>query len=246
MSYATSILTRLPFGNIIGGPMKAAIEAQAIAARATVDFIREVGFSPAATDANGDDLDAIDHSDPLFRKSGEDDLERISPEADFGEIRNVTFSYTSQSEIAPATGSTAPPRVVSLTVPLLTIVPIPYLRIDEMTIDFMVKITEEIRNKQTTSADTTFNAGVNGGHSSWWSPVKVDFNTSLSTKHSSTGTSSSRYSTEATMNVHVRAVQDAMPAGLAKVLSILEASIKEKPKPVTSSNGNGGNNGGGV
>jgi hypothetical protein len=234
MSYATSILTQLPFGNIIGGPMKAAIEAQAIAARATVDFIREVGFSPAATDADGVDLpDGVDHSDPLFRKSGSGGLERISPEADFGEIRNVTFSYTSQSEIAPATGSNAAPRVVSLTVPLLTIVPIPYLRIDEMTIDFMVKITEEIRNKQTTSADTTFNAGVNGGHSSWWSPVKVDFNTSLSTKHSSTGTSSSRYSTEATMNVHVRAVQDAMPAGLAKVLSILEASIKEKPKPVT-------------
>jgi Protein of unknown function (DUF2589) len=234
MSYATSILTQLPFGNIIGGPMKAAIEAQAIAARATVDFIREVGFSPATTDANGDELATIDHSDPLFRKSGAGGTLRIAPEADFGEIRNVTFSYTSQSEIAPATGSAAAPRVVSLTVPLLTIVPIPYLRIDEMTIDFMVKITEEIRNKQTTSADTTFNAGVNGGHSSWWSPVKVDFNTSLSTKHSSTGTSSSRYSTEATMNVHVRAVQDAMPAGLAKVLSILEASIKEKPKPVAS------------
>ena len=234
MSYATSILTQLPFGNIIGGPMKAAIEAQAIAARATVDFIREVGFSPAAPTADGDD---IDHTDPLFRRIGgsTDTLGRISPEADLGEIRNVTFTYTSQSEVTtPASGQSATPRIVSLTVPLLTIVPIPYLRIDEMTIDFMVKITEEIRNKQTTSEDTTFNAGVNGGHSSWWSPVKVDFNTSLSTKHSSTGTSSSRYSTEATMNVHVRAVQDAMPAGLAKVLSILEASIKEKPKTVVS------------
>ena len=241
MSYATIILTQLPFGNIIGGPMKAAIEAQAIAARATVDFIREVGFSPAITDENGDDLTAIDHSDPLFRQLGDSGLQRISPQADFGEIRNVTFSYTSQSEVPPtvgaAAGTPAPPRVVSLTVPLLTIVPIPYLRIDEMTIDFMVKITEEVRTTQKTTDDINFNAGVNGGHSSWWSPVKVDFNTSLSTKHSSTGTSSSRYSTEATMNVHVRAVQDAMPAGLAKVLSILEASIKEKPKPVASGSG---------
>jgi Protein of unknown function (DUF2589) len=231
MSYATSILTQLPFGNIIGGPMKAAIEAQAISARATVDFIREVGFTPAV------DNNALVDNDLLAVESV-GSKKRAKPEASFGEIRTVTFTYRTANEQtsgAPAnTTTTNPDREVSLTVPLLTIVPIPYLRIDEMTIDFMVKITEEVRNTQKTEDDTAFQAGANGGFKSWWNPVTVDFNTSLSTKHSSTGTSSSRYSTEATMNVHVRAVQDAMPAGLAKVLSILEAAIKEKPKTTTT------------
>ena len=80
---------------------------------------------------------------------------------------------------------------MSLTVPLLTIVPIPYLRIDELTIDFMVKITEEVRSTEKKDSETAFQAGANGGFKSWWNPVSVDFNTSLSTKHSSTGTSSS-------------------------------------------------------
>ena len=211
MSYVTNVLTQLPFGNIIGGPLKAAIDAQVVAARATVDFIREVGFQKQVT------------TDPMFPATADTD-------ADFGKLRTVSFTYQTQTEQTPTATPTQANsnRNVTLTVPLLTIIPIPYLRIDEMTIDFMVKITEEVRSSQTATGETAFNAGVNGGHSSFWSPVKVDFNTSLSTKHSSTGTSSSRYSTEATMNIHVRAVQDGIPAGMSRILTILEAAIKEK------------------
>jgi hypothetical protein len=35
------------------------------------------------------------------------------------------------------------------------------------------------------------------------------------------------------MNIHVRAVQDGIPAGMSKILNILEAAIKEKPVTVT-------------
>ena len=238
MSYVTSILTQLPFGNIIGGPLKAAIEAQALAARATIEFIREVGFTPATETDSNSSTTLVSNSMFDTEDVGSSGSKRVKRESNFGEIRNVTFTYRTQTEqVATATAGTAnanPEREVSLTVPLLTIVPIPYLRIDEMTIDFMVKVTEEVRNTQKRQDDTAFQAGANGGFKSWWHPVTVDFNTSLSTKHSSTGTSSSRYSTEATMNVHVRAVQDAMPAGLAKVLSILETAIKEKPKTTTT------------
>src|SRR5687768_13518763 len=37
-------LQSLPFKNIIGGPLTAAIEAQALAAKTTIDFIKAVGF----------------------------------------------------------------------------------------------------------------------------------------------------------------------------------------------------------
>ena len=40
---ATSALQALPFGNIIGGPLKACIEAQAMAAKTSWNFIQEVG-----------------------------------------------------------------------------------------------------------------------------------------------------------------------------------------------------------
>ena len=126
MSYANRTLRSLPFGRIISGPMVAAIQAQALAAQSTVNFIKEVGFK--RTDANaaaGETADAA---------------------GDIGEIRNVTFKFkrkTSDGSSASGTTSGAGEEVVELTVPLLTIVPIPYIRIDEMTIQFTANITEQ-------------------------------------------------------------------------------------------------------
>jgi hypothetical protein len=44
MSYVNNTLKNVPFENIIGGPLKAAINAQSIAARSTVDFIQQGRF----------------------------------------------------------------------------------------------------------------------------------------------------------------------------------------------------------
>ena len=44
--YVNNALTNLPFHNIIGGPLEAAIKAQAMAANTTVEFIKAVGFKP--------------------------------------------------------------------------------------------------------------------------------------------------------------------------------------------------------
>ena len=41
---ATSSLQSLPFGNIIGGPLVACVEAQAQAARTSWEFIQNVGL----------------------------------------------------------------------------------------------------------------------------------------------------------------------------------------------------------
>ena len=54
MSIVTRTLRSLPFGRIIGGPMTAAIEAQALAARSTIDFIKSVGFIPPSGAAADD------------------------------------------------------------------------------------------------------------------------------------------------------------------------------------------------
>ena len=44
MSRAVQELRQIPFAHLIGAPLKAAIEAQALAAQSTVDFIHKVGF----------------------------------------------------------------------------------------------------------------------------------------------------------------------------------------------------------
>ncbi|MBE7176796.1 MAG: DUF2589 domain-containing protein [Mucilaginibacter polytrichastri] len=216
MSYVTRILTQLPFGNIIGAPMKAAIEAQALAARSTLEFIQAVGFKKQNTD---------DQLFPNVPASNE------IADAAFDEVRSVTFTYKQQN----VNGAD---QTMTLTVPILTIVPIPFLRIEEMTIDFTAKMTEEFKNSNKTTSEFNLQTSASVGYKAFWSPVSANFNVSVSTKRNTETQSDSRFASEATMSVHVRAVQDDMPAGLAKVLTILEQAIKSNqpaaaPAPAT-------------
>ncbi len=163
MSYVTRILTELPFGNIIGAPMKAAIEAQALAARSTIEFIQAVGFQRLNTD------DSLLPTPPAADAAGNITI----ADGDFGPVRSVTFTYQQQN----ANGQN---QSVSLTVPLLTIVPIPFLRIEEMTIDFMAKMTEEYKNSNQTNNDFNLTTSASVGYKAFWSPVSANFNVSMS------------------------------------------------------------------
>lgn len=197
MSRATQELQSIPFRHLIGAPLNAAIEAQAEAAQVTVDFIQRVGF----TNPQGDTPPGAP-----------------AKEFNFGDVRTLTFQYEK-------VGADGKPAKVSLTVPILSVVPVPYIRIDDMTIDFTAKINE-IETQETKTA-LSASAEVSGSYSSWLSPVRVGFKASMSYNRNTS--SSSKFEKEYQMHVTVRAVQDEMPAGLAKVLQILEKIIVEKP-----------------
>ncbi|MGH6893342.1 MAG: DUF2589 domain-containing protein [Dongiaceae bacterium] len=199
MTRAVAELRQIPFGYLIGSPMKAAIEAQALAAKTTIEFIEKVGFIPPDKD-----------QDMLFIDETKD--------ADGGKVRNVTFEYKKTDENGVS-------KDVSLTVPILAIVPIPYLRLDEMTIDFTAKLEDQIANN--TSSTFKLDSSVKGTYKSWWSPLSLEMRTSMSYQNSRQ--TASRYTREYTMKIHVRAVQDDIPAGLERVLDLLEQTIKEKP-----------------
>lgn len=199
MSRAVSELRQIPFDYLIGTPLKAAIEAQGLAAKTTIDFIEKVGFIPPNADA-----------DPFFEDETED--------VDGGEVRNVTFSYSKTNENGEEAN-------VELSVPILSIVPIPYIRIDEMTINFTAKLNDTIVN--TTKENFSVDATTSGTYRAFWSPVRID--TRVSTSYSSSREAASRYTREYQMQINVRAVQDDIPAGLERILDILEQTIKEKP-----------------
>lgn len=196
--YVNNKLKALPFEQIIGAPLTAAINAQTLAAKATVEFIKEVGFLPAKTPGGGQQTDTVQN---------------------FGEVRNVVFKYV-------ATSDDGTESVAELSAPILTIVPVPYLRIDDMTIDFTANITESFDDTSSLNKKTDTGGGADV-YVPFWAPAKVNFGAKVSTTSSSS--SSSRYKTEYKMGIHLNAVQDDMPAGLSKVLNILENAIKDKP-----------------
>ena len=130
-------------------------------------------------------------------------------------------------------------------VPLLTIVPIPFIRIDEMTIDFKANISSTSETADTSKA--TKEAGVKAEVGGSYLFVKASLSASYSSKKDSESTKKSRYSVETTMDVHVHAVQDELPAGLAKMLNILTDTIKAPVEsggalpPPQGGGGDGGN-----
>mgnify|MGYP006428577139 FL=1 len=204
MAAAVQELKQIPFGHLIGSPLKAAIESQALAAQSTIDFIKQLGFKKA--DGDNDDF--------MF--------ENLDADADAGEIRNVTFRYSKKDtgeETDDATENTESEFV--LTVPILTITPIPYIRIDEMTIDFKAKLTDSVVHKSASA--TAVSASVSGKYGAFWSPVKVNFR--VSATHKSANSRQSSQTREYQMDIHVRAVQDELPQGLSRILDILEDAI---------------------
>ncbi len=181
---ATSALTGIPFSQIIGSPLKAAIEAQAMAAQTTWRFIQEVGLN-------------------------------TDPETGEKKAVNVSFGFVQDG------------KEVCLNVPLLTIVPIPYIAINSIDIAFKAKINAESssHNEASESSETNVNAKVGGKVGFGAFSANFEASAGYSSKKDSKSTQDSKYSVEYTLDINVKAGQDSMPAGLARVLDILNNCI---------------------
>jgi hypothetical protein len=202
-------LQALPLEYMLSAPLQAAIKGQALAAQTTVDFIEKVGLQ-------------------------EDVAGNLS-------VRNVEFTYTKQ--VTNPADPAADPEVQEnkLSVPMLAIVPIPYIRIEELTVDFEFKVKESIT--QTAKRETASSGGVTsvvdtqtklgGGFFSFLggpqatikANVTSTFNVSTTNKTSTTQTQDR----SARITIGMKATQDTMPAGLEKVLTILNDAIVSQP-----------------
>jgi hypothetical protein len=115
--------------------------------------------------------------------------------------------------------------VMQIEVPILTMLPIPFIRVEEATIDFNAKIN----SVETRSESSELNFGATLEVRQRWPSGSAKLNASFSyQKKTASGSSVERtYS----MNIHVRASQDEMPAGMEKLLSLLEGAMKATPLP---------------
>ncbi len=182
---AMSAMQAIPFNSMIGGPLKACIEAQAMAAQTSWEFIQNVGLN-------------------------------VNPETGHKEAVNVSFSFNQGG------------RMVQLNVPLLTIVPIPYIAIHSVDINFKANISASSSSVKENSSSENIDAGgtAKAKLNLFLFSVEADLKANYSSKKDSKATEESKYSVESTIDVNVKAGQDSMPAGLAKVLELLGNSLE--------------------
>lgn len=194
---ATSALQAVPFSSLIGAPLNACIDAQAMAAKTTWDFIENVGLE-------------------------------VNPDTGEKTAVNVSFLFMQGG------------RLVQLNVPLLTIIPIPYIAIHSIDINFKANISASLSTMSEQTENVTKSGDMNMDLGAKFGPFHVGtkMNASYSSKKDSKATSESKYSVEYTMDVAVKAGQDSMPAGLAKVLELLGNSLDvSNPKGTLDVNG---------
>lgn len=170
---ATSSLKALPFGNIIGGPLVACVEAQAQGARTSWEFTQNVGLY-----TDGEEKETAD----------------------------VLFQFIKEG------------RMAQVTVPFLAIVPIPSISINSRA---SISVSAASTETENSSSDADVKTSASGGCGK--------MNASYSSRKDSSATKDSKYSVEYTMDVAVHASQDSMPAGMAKVLEMLNNSISVMP-----------------
>lgn len=187
-------LASLDFENLIGGPLIAVVHAQAQAAMATVNFVKQVGFKPSQSD-----------TDPTQQSAGEP--------------ATVTFQY--KKMVPKADGSGEEEKTANLTVPFLAMLPIPYLRVQEANVDFLAKIN----SVQFRQIDTNFKVtGELQAKAGWlWGSARLKVSTTYQRQTKEGSTVTRDYS----MGVKVKAVQEEMPGGLDRLLTILESLIRE-------------------
>ncbi len=229
MADIPAILRDLPLEHIIGAPMQAAIKAQALAAKTTVDFIKEVGLKAvpaadltqtqlpagaAADPPKGDDAPGGDPTQAYEARYVEFKFDRIVEE------QVVTPPPAGAPAGTPATTTTKHTVVPSrLTVPLLAIVPIPYIRINDMTINFEYSIKDIV----TAESKSQLKVSTEAKASYWF------FSATIKGSYSNQTSNKRETDQRATLKINVNALQDRMPEGLGKVLDMLHENMKVVP-----------------
>jgi len=223
-------LSSIDFESMLGGPLIAVVNAQAQAAMSSVNFIKSVGFK----EGKSDDPESSDTGEPIyvtFRYPKE-----VAPYAPGVGKEGDTYlpPYEAGPPVVgdpnfpdgrPEYRAAVPAQIqeMKLEVPILTMLPIPFIRIEETTIDFNAKIT----SMQYRKVDTKFKIDASLEAKAGWffgsAKLKV------STSYQRNTTQGSNVKRAYSMAVHIKAVQDEMPAGMEKVLGILEDAMRSQP-----------------
>lgn len=207
-------LQTLPLEYMLATPLTAAITAQALAAATTVAFIEKVGLQEDTT-------------------TGE-----LS-------VRAAQFTF-SQPVPDPANPGGVIFQDAKLTVPILSLAPIPFIRISDLNVSFEFKIRDvsSSQSKFEITAKTGFESstkaegktGMGGGLIGFLGGASasgtLESKTKVTAEVSATYQSSNRQMTDrsATFKMTLNAVQDAIPEGLSRVLTILNDAIKAQKK----------------
>lgn len=175
----------------------------------------------------GGPLSAAANASTLLANSTADFIQKVGFD-NKGKLQTVTFGYQKRSTNEDGTTNLDEMKVA---VPMLAIVPIPNLQIDEVNIlfDMEVKQSEKSENSKDMSASLSGSAKIG--------PVKISISGSVSAHESHTRSTDN----SAKYHVDVKATNHGTPEGLARVLDMIAANVAPALVGSTIKDANGQN-----
>jgi hypothetical protein len=199
----------LPMGELIGGPLNAACEAQVKLAQATADFIKVIGFLPPADKGS---------TDPYS-----------------GGTRTATFRFkrpVDNPAVKPGEPGSTMEEEVELCVPLLAIVKVPNLSITMVDVTFDMEVKSSFASKESTDTEASLDAEMSVGWGCFKATAKIHGSVASHKENTRTSDNSAKY------HVSVHAEDKGMPEGLARVMDILQTACAPRAigaaKPVAA------------
>lgn len=159
----------------------------------------------------GAPLDAAANASITLARGTSDFINQVGFDKD-GKTRTSSFSYQRRTMNDDGTSNL---ESMNVDIPLLAIVPIPNLQIDEVNVIFDMEV------KQSEKSDKSLDIGASLTGSVGWGPFKVSVTGSVSAHESNTRSSDN----SAKYHVDVRATNHGTPEGLARVLDMIATGI---------------------
>lgn len=173
----------------------------------------------------GGPLSAAANASTQLANSTADFINRVGFDKE-GKVRTVAFAYQKRSMNDDGTSNLDEMKV---DVPMLAIVPIPNLQVDEVNILFDMEVKQSEKSEQSMDLGATISGTVNLGI------VKVSVTGSISAHSANTRSSDN----SAKYHVDVRATNHGTPEGLARVLDMMAANVAPMLVGSTIKDGNG-------
>ena len=207
----------LPMDSIIAGPLNAAANANAAMALTQTKFILDNGFNKTVT---GTGLTAQTSYAPIV----------------------ITMSLTrgvitpGDPNASPATVTTIQNIMTTFDLPLLTIIPINSLGVDNVDISFEMEVKSSFSDEASQSTSSSTAGAASFDAKLGWGPFSASVKGSVSYDHKDSQTHSTHYqkSNSAKYTVRVRASQLPVPKGVNTIIEAFTQAIQPIQLPQVS------------
>lgn len=214
--------TGLPMDSLIGGPLNAAATANSSMAVTQTKFILDTGFTKVGTGDNAS------YSPVMISMSLTRGIIQPQPPGSDGTVPNPTVT----------------PVTTKFDLPLITIIPINSLGVDNVQIDFEMEVKSSFAEEQSEQTENQIKAAASFEAKVGYGPFSASVKGSASYDHKDSTTHSTHYqkSNSAKYTVNVHAGQLPVPKGVNTIIDAYTKAIQPIQLPTTLPPNQGGSN----